>query len=117
MILTHFAYGKITITYDEPVDDFDFRNQVMGSKEEEVWRDAQIFFENNDGHPRLRIAKGDKGMLLARAEVLELTPWSAKFVAYWWKGHDIKYNKDGSRSKRQPAGFARLVRAEVACEF
>ena len=51
------------------------------------------------------------------ATVLELTPWGAKFEAYWWKSHPYRYNKDGSPSKKQKSGFSKLVRADVVCEF
>jgi len=116
MILTHFSYGTVKITYDEPVDDFNFHTQKMGSRKEETWKDAQVFFDRKGDYATLRVARGDKSILLGRAKVLELSPWGAKFEAYWWKGHDVAYKKDGKPAKRQKNGFARLVRADIVCE-
>ena len=114
MILTHFNYDTIKVNYDEPVPG---PGRTKHKVEEEVWRGAQIFFKIKDGLPILEIMKGDRHILLGRAKVIELTPWSAKFEAYWWAGHPIQYNKDRSRSKRQKSGFAQLVRADIVCEI
>lgn len=116
MILTHYVYSTIKVTYDEPVEDFNFRKQEMEYKQEETWREAEVFFDRKDDYATLRIGKGDKSILLGRAKVISLSPWGAKFEAYWWAGHPIKYNKNGSPSKRQKEGFRMLVRADIVCE-
>jgi hypothetical protein len=116
MILTHYVYSTVKVTYDEPVEDFDFRHQKMNYKEEETWREAEIFFELKDDYATLRIGKGDKSILLGRAKVIRLTPWDAKFEAYWWAGYPIDYTKDRKPKKRQKSGFRKLVRADIVCE-
>ena len=114
MILTAFNYDTIKITYDEPVEG---PGRDRHNCQEETWRGAQVFFESKDGIATLRIQRKDKSILLGRAKVVELTPWSAKFEAYWWSSHPTQYNKDGSLSKRQKPGFAQLVRADIVCEL
>lgn len=113
MILTQFNYDTIKITYDAPVES---PGRNKHNCEEETWRGAQIFFEQKADVATLRIKKGDKSILLGRAKVIELTPWSAKFEAYWWEGHEFQYNKDGALSKRQKSGFKQLIRADIICE-
>lgn len=118
MILTSFCYRTIKIDYDEPVEKFNFRDQVMEYEDEEVWTESTVHFNEKDGAPpTLRIGKGKKSILLCRAKVIELTPWGAKFEAYWWAGHPIERKKDGKPKKRQKSGFRRLVRADITCEF
>lgn len=114
MILTHFTYDKITVTYDEPVPVGLHRRE----RTEEVWRNAQIHFKRKGDITTLEIhGERDSFILLGSAKVIELTPWGAKFEAYWWQSHPYRYNKDGSPSKRQKRGFKREVRADVVCEF
>ena len=113
MIITHFAYDKVTITYDEPVP------RANGKvRTEEVWRTVQIHFKGDKTASTLELhGEREQFILLGNARVIELTPWGAKFEAYWWQSHPSKCNKDGKLSKRQPRGFKRLVRANVVCEF
>ena len=117
MILTHFNYDTVKITYDKPIPHFNYRTQKKEPLAEEIWRGAQVFFDRKGGYATLSIRKGDKSILLSRAKVIEITPWSAKFEAYWWAGHDCQYNKDGSLSKRQKNGFKTLIRADIVCEL
>lgn len=113
MILTHFIYDKVSIAYDEPVPDHSGK-----SKSEEIWRNAQIHFKRDGDITTLEIHGGrDRFILLGGAKVIELTPWGAKFEAYWWQTHPIRYNKDGRLSKRQKRGFKRRIRADIVCEF
>ena len=114
MILTHFAYDTIKITYDENVEG---PSQINDNCRNETWKGAQLFFKTDKNLPVLEIYKGDRHILLGRAKVVELTPWGAKFEAYWWRTHPIQYNKDGKLSKRQKSGFSKLVRADIVCEF
>ena len=117
MILTHFSYDTIKVTYDEPVDG---PGRGDHNCKEEVWKNAQVHFKHDaaTGISTLELhGERDRFLLLGSAKVIELTPWGAKFETYWWSGHPYKYNKDGSPSKRQRSGFAKLVRADVVCEF
>ena len=116
MILTAFNYDTIKIVYDKPVPHFNYRTQKKEPLEEETFRGAQVFFERKGDYATLSIRKGNRSILFGRAKVLELTPWSAKFEAYWWEGHDLKYNKNGELSERQKNGFKHLIRADITCE-
>lgn len=114
MLLTHFVYDKVTINYDEPIP----RNGSGKEITEEIWRNAQIHFKRKGDITTLEIhGDRDRFLLLGGAEVIELTPWSAKFEAYWWQSHPYNYNKDGKLSKRQKSGFRRKVQASIHCEF
>jgi len=113
MILTSFNYDTIKVTYDAPVDG---PGRGKHNCQEETWRGALIYFKTEKNLPMLEIVKGDRHLILGRAKVIELTPWSAKFEAYWWASHPVKYNKDGKLSKRQKSGFSQLIRADIVCE-
>ena len=102
MILTQAVWSKVTITYDKMIEGPGRNKQDC---KEETWTDARLFYKDEDGLTSLRIKKGDKDLFLIRAKVLEITPWSARFEAYWWS------------AKALGEDYERLERADVICEF
>ncbi|MGD9726484.1 MAG: hypothetical protein AB7L09_02930 [Nitrospira sp.] len=114
MKIAHILYDKVTITYDKVIED----RYGKPNCKEEVWQNTGVYFKVADGVSTLELhGPGDAFLLLGRAKVMAITPWSAKFEAYWWKSHPMRYNKDRTISKRQKSGFAQLVRAEIVCEL
>jgi len=106
MKLDHYHWDKITITYDSPVPRFNKPDTT-----EEVIRHVSLtYLCESDDYSTLRLVWGrgnllDRSMLLGRAKVKELTPFSAKFEAYWWTS-SLDSNKEN-----------KSVRADIVCEF
>lgn len=72
MILTHFNYDTIKVTYDEPVDG-PGRNEH--NCKEEIWKNAQVHFKHDavTGISTLELhGERDRFILLGSAKVIEL---------------------------------------------
>lgn len=118
MIVTALRWAKVTVTYDRPV--------ASGSekpRQSDTFKDAYVQYRVErtvdspikaiDYNPKelysrtLSIGepypRDDNHLLLGRAELVHLSPFSAEFVAYWF----------GSG----PNGKVLYVRAAVTCDF
>jgi hypothetical protein len=99
MIITQAVWDRVIVTYDESIERFISRGRRQKVDEEEL-RNVRLFFEwITEDAATLRLDWGkDRSMLLTRARLVELTPWSIKFEAYWCR-------------------FDTSTRADVVCEF
>jgi hypothetical protein len=102
MIVTQAVWSKITITYDKKVKG---PGRTRHNNRQEIWENAQLFYEIIDDLPTLRIMRGDKHLFLIRAKVVSITPWDAKFEAHFFSG-----KPSGSK-------YDQLIRADINCEF
>jgi hypothetical protein len=101
MILTQAVWDKVSITWDEPIPRYKSPDIT-----EETLREVRVFYKDDNGITSLELRWGhDNFMLLARAKVLNLTPWSAKFEAYWWS------------SSLDNNDYTQFTRGEIVCEF
>ena len=106
MILTQAVWDKVTIKWDRPVP----RHDRSDTTEEEL-REVRVFFkQEGEWTTTLRLTwnkttSREESMLLTKAKLLELTPWSAKFEAYWWS------------SALDSPKMDKLVRGDIVCEF
>lgn len=105
MNLTQFFYNKVTITYAKEMDHLIGKNR----KREELHNVRVSFKQDGTWSTILTLSKGDRfgeTMILTKAKVLELTPWSALFEAHWF-----------SAKVGEPASKAKTIKASIVCEF
>lgn len=106
MIITQAVWSKVVIDYDEPIPRYN-RPDIQ----HEELKGARLFFkQEGEWTTTLRINwnktySREESMLLTKAKVIELTPWSAKFEAYWWS------------SALDSPKMDKLIRADITCEF
>ena len=103
MIVTQAVWDKVHIKWDEPVP----RHNAPDTTEEEL-SGVRIFFKQAGEYTTtVELLWGkDNHMLLTKAKLIELTPWSAKFEAYWWSSP-----LPGGRDETT------LIRGDITCEF
>lgn len=73
MIVTTLAWDKVTVDYENGGQDIYKRAQVSFDSEIKSLTILQPGSEN-----------GQKHLLLARAELIKMTPWAMEWRAYFW---------------------------------
>lgn len=109
MIISTLTWALVQVVPDKPLPD----GANGKSRTLEEYRDAYVTFEDKDGCPNLSIqAKAeDRSLFLARAKILSLNPWEAKFEAYYWSSSIKKMTFE------YPHPRLVLIRCQVTCKF
>ena len=96
MTVSTLTWDKVTVTYKEKIQPCTFRRATISFNQ----KTAGLSIGQSTGN-----SDSDKHLLLARAELIKISPWDMKWKAYWWSADPIK------------PGFKELIEAEVTCEF
>lgn len=104
MIVSTLSWNKVTVKYKKA-----FWNLGEGPEHDtDIYTRALVSFKQNGlltidqpGHN----SESHKSVLLARAELVLLTPWEMKWKAFWWSAEFA-----GTEYKS-------FIEAEVTCEF
>src|SRR6185436_2604063 len=104
MNITQIVWSKVTINYTEPVPS----GRDEKKRKSDTFLNAKVLLQPVGKIAKLEIfdtVNDYNHLLLTRAELVELMPWSAKFKAYWWS------------ATLESETYDRLVEAEIICEF
>lgn len=102
MIVNYCSWAKVGILYDKPVPP-SLRGDGKPRLTDEL-KDAYVFYDDEDHTLTVKDVRVGDGMAnqhftFARAKVKKLTPWEAKFEAYWWDS------------------TGKMIRCDVLCTF
>ena len=103
MIVSTLTWDKVTVRYKENT-----RDGYIAKRNDDVYKRATVFFNAED--KALKIIQpgnsdSEKHLLLARAELISISPWEMKWKAFYWS------------ADFESTGFKELIEGEVTCEF